>query len=54
MYKRKGKKMKTLTEEKLASISGGGLSFGAISAIIGGVVFLIGLIDGIVRPGKCS
>jgi len=40
-------------KQDLLAIKGGFLSLGAISAIMGGIVFLIGLLDGYVRPLKC-
>lgn len=45
--------IKKLDNNELLEISGGSLSAGAWIAIGGGVVFLIGVIDGIVRPLAC-
>lgn len=45
--------MYNLSNEKLKQITGGGLSFGAWAAIGAGIVFVIGVIDGYVRPYKC-
>ena len=46
--------MQKISIEDLKKITGGGMSFG-IGALIGaGVVFLIGLLDGFVRPLKCN
>ncbi len=45
--------MKEITENQLLAITGGGLSIYAIGAIIGGIIFGIGILDGITRPIKC-
>lgn len=45
--------MKELQEEELKEVQGGGISLGTGLLIIGGVAFVVGLIDGIVRPLKC-
>lgn len=45
--------MNILTKEELKKINGGGISFGAILGIGAGITFLIGLIDGYVRPLAC-
>jgi len=45
--------MKIIENEKLKKINGGGISFGS-GLLIGGIVtFLIGVIDGYVRPLAC-
>lgn len=45
--------MNNLEEKELKSINGGAISFGA-SLLIGGIVtFIIGIIDGFVRPLRC-
>lgn len=41
-----------ITNEELKKINGGG--FNLFLAIGAGIVFLIGLIDGYVRPLKCN
>lgn len=44
--------MNNLKEEELRSIKGGGLG---VCILIGGIViFIIGVIDGYVRPLKCN
>lgn len=44
--------MKKLEEEELRSIKGGGLG---VYLLIGGIViFIIGVVDGYVRPLKCN
>jgi len=43
--------MQELDNETLKKINGGGLGFGLL--IGAGIVFIIGVIDGIVRPLKC-
>lgn len=46
--------MKELSKNELMRVKGGGFSFGLGLAITAGVTFLIGVIDGIVRPLKCN
>ena len=46
--------MKKLSDDELKSISGGGVNIGLWTTVIAGVTFLIGLIDGMVRPFKCN
>lgn len=43
-----------LEKKELLEINGGGLSIGVWGLIGAGVVFLIGVIDGFVRPLKCN
>lgn len=45
--------MKELTKKELLNIEGGSISLGICLAITAGVVFLIGVIDGLVRPLEC-
>lgn len=46
--------MKELTKEELKSIIGGGFNFGLVALIGAGITFLIGLVDGYVRPLACN
>ena len=46
--------MKNLNSNEMKEISGGGFNFGLAVGIAAGITFLIGLIDGIVRPLKCN
>ena len=46
--------IKVLNSEELISVNGGGLSVAGWFAIGGGIVFLIGILDGIVRPYRCN
>ncbi|MCM1371203.1 MAG: class IIb bacteriocin, lactobin A/cerein 7B family [Clostridium sp.] len=46
--------MKNLTNEELKKVNGGGISLGVGLLIAAGVVFLIGAIDGYVRPLRCN
>ncbi|MBR4672753.1 MAG: hypothetical protein IKO78_06130 [Bacilli bacterium] len=46
--------IKQTSKNELKQITGGGLSFLAGLGIIGGVIFLIGVIDGFVNPDKCN
>ncbi len=43
-----------LTEKELKHIKGGSISLGAGLLIIAGIVFIVGVIDGYVRPLKCN
>ena len=43
-----------LKEEELISIQGGAIKSGIIALIGAGVVFIIGVINGITRPYTCS
>ncbi len=45
--------MKELSDTELKSVKGGGISVGVAAVITIGVAFLIGVIDGLVRPLKC-
>ena len=46
--------MKNLNDKELMNINGGGVNIGLVVGIAAGVTFLIGLIDGIIRPLKCN
>ncbi len=46
--------MKELTKEELYKINGGGLSIGMGIGLIAGISFLIGVVDGIIRPLRCN
>lgn len=48
------KKIEVLNSEELMKVSGGSLSVGGWFALGGGVIFAIGIIDGILRPLKCN
>lgn len=46
--------MKEINNEELKKINGGGFSIG-LGFLLGGIVtFLVGVIDGYVRPLKCN
>ena len=45
--------METINNIELMNIKAGGLSWAAISGILSGVVFIIGVVDGYLRPYKC-
>ena len=45
--------MNKLNDNELMKINGGGINIGIIALAAGGLTFLIGLFDGIVRPLKC-
>ncbi len=46
--------MNELTKDELKNINAGGFSFGIGIAIGAGLIFIIGLIDGYVRPLACN
>lgn len=46
--------MKVLNDEEMMNINGGGFNIGIAFGITAGITFLIGLIDGIIRPLKCN
>lgn len=43
--------MQELSKQELRQIKGGGIGLGI--AIVAGVIFIIGVIDGYVRPLRC-
>ena len=46
--------MNNLNDKELMNINGGGINIGLVVGIAAGVTFLIGVIDGIIRPLKCN
>lgn len=46
--------MKNLEKEEMLKINGGAISAGVWALIGGAIVFMIGLVDGFVRPLKCN
>jgi bacteriocin-like protein len=46
--------MNLLSNEELKNISGGGITLITGMLITSGIIFLIGVIDGFVRPLKCN
>lgn len=46
--------MKKINKKEMMSINGGRVNLGFWALIGSGVVFLIGLVDGFVRPLKCN
>ena len=46
--------MKGLSNEALENTKGGEITFGAVAAIVTGVIFVIGVIEGIVNPKRCG
>ena len=46
--------MRSLTNEELKNVCGGGINIGLWAGIAAGVTFIIGFIDGMVRPLKCN
>ncbi len=45
--------MKNLSKKNLLAIKGGSVSLAKIGGIGAGIIFLIGVIDGFIRPLKC-
>lgn len=45
--------MKNLNDNELMKINGGGINLGIVALVAGGITFIIGIFDGIVRPLKC-
>ena len=45
--------MRELNEMEMKQISGGGFSWGFAAIFVMGAVFVVGVIDGLVRPLKC-
>ncbi len=45
--------MYELTKEELQKVKGGELGTGTIFLISGAIVFIIGVIDGYLRPERC-
>ncbi|MDO4963268.1 MAG: class IIb bacteriocin, lactobin A/cerein 7B family [bacterium] len=46
--------MENLTDKQMMDIQGGGVNLGVIVGIAAGVTFIIGVIDGLIRPLKCN
>ena len=46
--------MKEMDNQALKEMKGGGITLGGAAIITLGVVFIIGVIDGFVRPLKCN
>lgn len=44
---------KILTQQEQLDISAGAIKYGIVAAIIGAGAFIIGIIDGFLRPLKC-
>ena len=43
-----------LTKNELLSTYGGAINYGVITLIVSGIIFLVGVIDGYLRPLKCN
>lgn len=46
--------MKKLNNEDLKKVSGGAFNFAIVTAIIAGITFIIGVIDGYTRKLACN
>lgn len=45
--------MNKLSDNEMKNITGGGISIGVAAAIVAGITFITGLLDGILRPLGC-
>ena len=45
--------MRKLTEVEMKNVCGGGISIGVVAAIVAGITFITGVLDGILRPLGC-
>ena len=45
--------MEILRNSELINVGGGAIKFGIGAAIIGGIVLLVGIVDGFLRPLAC-
>ena len=43
-----------LAKNELLQVKGGAAKAGVIAGIVSGIVFIIGIIDGFMRPLKCN
>lgn len=46
--------MTEIKNNDLKNINGGGVNVGLIVGLSAGITFLIGVIDGLIRPKKCN
>ena len=46
--------MRQLTNDEMKFINGGGINVGILAGIAAGVTFIIGVIDGLIRPLRCN
>ena len=46
--------MNNLSREQLEKTTGGEINVFGVSAIVAGVIFIVGVIEGIVNPKKCG
>ena len=43
-----------MTKEELLNLTGGGVSIGVLAGIGAAITFIIGIVDGYIRPMKCD
>ncbi len=43
-----------MTKEELLTVTGGGVSVGLIAGIGAAITFIIGILDGYLRPQRCN
>ena len=46
--------MKRLNSEEMINIKGGAISFKVAALVGGAIVFIVGVIDGLLHPKKCE
>ena len=46
--------MEILNNEEMLNVKGGAISLKLVGIIGGAIVFLIGFVDGVIHPKKCS
>jgi len=47
--------MNKLNNDEMMNVKGGAFKLGALVSVIGGaIVFIIGIIDGLINPQKCN
>ena len=45
--------MRSLNNNEMKGITGGGVSVGVVAAIVAGLTFITGVLDGLFRPMGC-
>ena len=46
--------MISINEKELEQVQGGGFSWGVAAAVVAGITFIVGIIDGYANPIKCN
>lgn len=45
--------MRTLSNQEMLDIKGGAVKMGVVAGVAAGIAFVIGILDGLMRPIKC-